>query len=657
MQLRRLALVVAALAAIAAIGWFARRGPERPTGALDAPRASAPARTETAASALEAQSAAPARSAADPKREALTEALPGGSGSAPPGDPGGDSAGLVVRVLDPSGKPSPGARISFVTSGDGPLSVGLPRPTDAAGCWRCRISPGHTLNLRATDPTNRYAPAYAFDIGAERRTLDMRLESATSHTLVVTDEDGAPIERFAWRMLDERQYVSHPTGKIPLDENGRLQDTSIGRMETGSFTPAVKDRLEHPAGRVELRIGSLAVAVQVEAEDFEQAQAGPFAAIDAPNEIHVVLQRLPGIRGRVVHEGKGVPGAWVKLLQPPHDGRTLYVNGFPSSSQPWAVAESKADDEGRFVLQLRQTGEYLIRAGAEGHCLAELGPRRFEAHQGAEGLELALPAAGSIEGRVLFAGDESQRDWIIGASRGDGLARSVHTDAEGRFHFGSLSPGEWLLRPADADLNPDEVHAISDGGELDRSAPATCVVRAGESTQVEFDLRVKAVLGGACELPGWEKAECRGSLEAIGGTLSRTARFESVNPGSLRAVVDQPGTYRLRVTLLGADRTCNLGILEDMRLEAGENPWRIEQALGELVLVNALEAERWATLRCELGGTRSVSLSVKLAAHEERRFSGLPVGKWLLLKTDDGAVREDTSVEVVPTGAARLELR
>ena len=655
--MKRLALLLVACALLAAIGWFFARHHAPESKALEAPTQTKSVRTERGASPIETRPAADTRSIpiASPGTDEVQvryDAL-----AASPRSGLDDALGLHVRVLDPTGEPLPGAVLSSVWGGNASFNVEVPRPTDFTGSRMYHLRAGSLLDLRASDPEGRYGPAYAFDVGPEQRKLDLDLEPSTPRTLVVMEEGGTAIERFAWRLLDQRQYVSHRTGKIPLDENGRLMDTMFERLGTGSFSPAETEQQAHPGGRVELHIGSLEFAIQVEATDFEQAQVGPFAAADAPGEIRVVLQRLPGIRGRVVHAGKGVPGAWVKLLRPLRNGRTFYINGFPSSCEAWAAADARTDDDGWFALQLRRTGEYLIRAGATDLSVAELGPRRFEAHQGAEGLELVLPAAGAIDGRILLAEAEPLREWIIGASRGDGMARSVHTDPDGRFRFESLTPGEWLLRPTETDLDPDMIHSISDGGELDRPPPATCVVRAGESTQVVFDLRIRPVLIGKCDLPGWEKAQCSGSLDAIGGAFSRIARFEPNPPGSLRAEVDQPGEYQLVISWHDKDRGHSLALSDRVRLERGENAWTFEHPVGELVLANALEVEQVATLRCELGEARRASISAKLSAHEECKIAGVPVGKWVLLRRDEGAAREEASVEIIATEPARMELR
>jgi hypothetical protein len=357
----------------------------------------------------------------------------------------------------------------------------------------------------------------------------------------------------------------------------------------------------------------------------------------------------------VVHAGEGVPGAWVKLLPPPSGERAYYLNGFPSRSQPFAVSESRCDDEGNFKLRLLRSGDYSIQAGAQSRCVCEYGPRRFEAHQGAADLVLELPVEGEIEGRILFEDGETLRDWIIGASRGDGRACSVHTDADGRFHFRGLTPGEWLLRPQEQDLNPDVIHTISSGGDLELPPTTSCTVKSGEATRVEIDLRAKAFLSGGVDLAGWEEAECWGSLQPIAPTFSRIKKFDSIQTGVLHAQVDQPGEYALRFVLIAKDRSCNLGFVERLRLESGENRWTLEGGFGALVLVNALDAETKATLLCDLGGSRRASLSVKLGPHAELKVAALPAGTWNLAQKPGDTGREPASVQVEAGASARLE--
>ncbi len=298
MQIRRLALAAVIIAALAALGWFALRSTQRAQVGLDAaPHADTPG-VSPAAPELERTEAAPTRSSAAPVPAPAAPAEPAEPkdwSASTPGKPSPSAAsGLFVRVLDPESKPLPGAEVSFVSSGPFVRNVGGPLTTGASGYVRLRNGPEGSLDIRASDPEGRYGPAYAFDRHDTEGTFDLRLDATAPHTLLVLDGRGAPVEHFAWRVLDELQYRSHKSGKPFLDEHGLLCDTRLDDGPMGTFTPSEDDRSEHAEGRVELRTGSLAFVVQVDAEEYAPAQAGPFTPATAPGEIRVVLQHLPG---------------------------------------------------------------------------------------------------------------------------------------------------------------------------------------------------------------------------------------------------------------------------------------------------------------------------------------------------------------------------
>ena len=657
MQPRRFVLAALVLAALAALGWFASRGTAPAPAAVEArvqteARGSAPAAAE-----LERVNEDPARTtviAPEPASEAygpvaqtrpVARAL---HGQAPQG-------GLLVRVLDPSSQPRIGAEVTFMAIGPDVRTIGGPLLTDSGGCVRIGGKPDTSFDIRASDSLGLYAPAYAFDKHLADRTVELRLEATSLHTLLVTDEQGAPVERFAWRLLDERQYRSHDTGRMPLDDNGLLHDTIIPGPKSW-FAATDAEREQHPAGRVELRTGSLAFVVQVEAEDFVPAQAGPFVAEGAPAELHVVLQRAPGLRGRVLRDGQGVAGASVKLFRTPKDERAPLLNGFPSRIQAWGVSETTSESDGGFLLPLRTSGEFVIQAVAAQKGSAEFGPRRFSAITGADGIELVLSAPGAIEGRLLIAAEDLKRYRIIGGSCGDGQACSVHTDEEGRFRFENLRPGSWILMPTDEDLVPGRIRSMTIRTSALQIGPrAICAVYPGQTAHLDIDLRTKAVLVGELQLAGWEGASRRVTLNTLGTTFSRGATNEDDPPALLRLTVDQPGDYLLSLELEARDPEHSLTLEEQLHLEAGENAWKFERAVGELVLSNPLDTEVRAWLGCELGGTRRLQAGIKLGAHEERPLHGMPVGTWKMLRWEDGKQVEQGSVLVTAGASARLE--
>jgi hypothetical protein len=653
MQLRRFLI---ALVILAALGWFAL-GRLRPApAAIDAPVHSDAPSGSTAAEVLDRVEPAATRASAEPEAAPAARGSDASQARAESAPVTAALSGLIVRVLDPSSKPLPGAEVGFVTSGPFMRNVGGPLATDAGGCVRVRSGPEGVLDLRASDPEGRYGPAYAFERREAEGQVDMRLEATTPHTLQIVDEQGAAVETFAWRILDERQYRSHATGKTYSDEQGLLCDTRIQEGLIGAFAPTDEERSEHPEGRVELRTGSLAFAVQVDAENFAPAQAGPFSAAAAPAEIRVVLRRLPGIRGRVVFGGQGVPGAWVRLLGASESARTLLINGFPSRFGAFPVREVECTDDGSFLLPLRTSGEFTIQAGAENLCVAEFGPRRYAMLKGAEDLELVLPAPGAIEGRLLLTAGVKADEEIIGASRGDGRACSVHADAEGRFRFEGLTPGSWLLRPSNEDLDPNASDSLMElPGAPETSLPFTCEVRAGQTTRVDVDLRHPAVLLGEIRLAGWEGASSSGSLDPLGATYSQHTGLRADAAGSLRATVEQPGDYLLWVRIEVGERKRSLELQEVVHLVAGENTWKLDGPVGELALVNTLDEQTFVAVRCELPGGRTLSTGTNLRAHGEARLAGLPVGTWTSVHRQAAAGVEEVSAVVSAGTPARLE--
>lgn len=657
MQLPRLALAALILAALAALGWFAAHGAAPAPPAVDA-RAQTETRSPAPAAAeLERADEDTARSTVI-TQESEGEAY-GPVAPTPPKAPAlrgeAPQGGLLVRVLDPSSTPRPGAAVDFLATGPNVRTIGGPMLTDSGGCVRLGGRPDTFFDIRASDPLGLYAPAYAFGKHLADGTVELRLEATTPHTLFVADEQGAPVERFAWRLLDQRQYRSHETGRMPLDDNGLLYDTIIPAPKAW-FSPKDGEREQHPGGRVELRTGSLAFVVQVDAEDFVPAQAGPFVAEGAPAELHLVLQRAPGLRGRVLLDGQGVAGAPVKLFGTPKDERAPLLNGFPSRIQAWALSETTSESDGSFLLPLRTSGEYVIQARAAEKGSAEFGPRRFSAITGADGIELVLSAPGAIEGRLLLAAEDLKRYRIIGGSCGDGQACSVHTDEEGRFRFENLRPGSWVLMPTDQDLVPGRIHSMSIRTSALESGPrAICEVFPGQTAHLDIDLRTKAVLVGELQLAGWDGASRSVHLNALGTTFSRGASVDDDPPALLRLSVDQPGDYLLSLALEARDPERSLTLEEQLHLEAGENAWKFESPVGELVLSNPLDTEVRAWLACELGVTRRLQAGMKLGAHEERQLRGMPTGTWKVLHWEDGTQVEQGRVVVTAGASARLE--
>jgi hypothetical protein len=563
---------------------------------------------------------------------------------------------FIVRVLTPGGEPSANARVV------GEFFEGLGHGygtyvTDARGACKLHCTADSRLRLRAIDHDQRYSAAYAFDVHASSKSIDLRLGEAAPRTLIVGGENGKPVERFAWRMLDDVQYHVHDTGAVARDAHGVLMDVFRDASDAGGFPSDSIKPADHPDGRVELFTPQIPFVVQVDAEGYAIAEIGPLAQAIAPAEIRVALQALPGVRGRVVAAGAGVPNAWVKLFPARGPDREITVHGFPSRVETTPAVETRTSDDGSFSLSLRDAGTFIVQAGDGSGRESEAAPLSIDPRAGATGIELELLPLGAIDGRVLVGASASARDIVVGASRGEGRPRSVRTDADGRFRFEKLTPGRWLLRQSSEDISPaDRESRISYDLPSDAEMPYTCEVRPGETAQVEIDLRAKAELAFDIELPTWAVGKWSAWLEPRGASFGLQKRIGSVDLPELRLSVDQPGEYLLGVSASVASPSHALSIMDIVHLDAGKNVWKLAVPCGELVLANKRSEATIAFLESELSPTRHASMSTHLDAHEERKLSDIPLGRWKRVHWGDaGRAIEDDHVDVTSDGGARVE--
>jgi uncharacterized GH25 family protein len=567
-----------------------------------------------------------------------------------------DDSGLLVRVLQPSGEPLNGALVQAELHEGERTSISI-GATDEQGQRHLDAGPAASADIVVSDEIyERYASAFALDVPVSRRTLEIRLEQGTPHALLVVDDHDAPVESYAVRILYEPEYHPARGGSMLRDTNGLLRDMLIGHGLAGPYVPHPQERKPHARGRAEIHAGSSAFVVQVDAAGFAPGEAGPFPALGAPDEIRIVLKRLPGIRGAVVSGGKPVAGAWVKLFQASEEQHVVLVNGFPSRLQPVVQAQTKSADDGRFELPLRDAGRFVIQAGAEGLGEADSETLALEPRTGADGIVLELAALGAIEGRLLLPADETARDRVVGASRGGGRSCSVRTDAEGKFRFEKLSPGAWLLRPLAEDVDPagegfEIRYAVGGASEL----PSTCAVRPGETTRIEIDLRHKAEFVARIELAGLEGGKWTAALDPEGASFSRRTSLSQVAEDALRMSVDQPGDYALRISVWKPEMHGSLRIEERLHLDAGPNVWSLAGPAGQLVIANTLGDKVYPQLRCEGPGGRTLEIDLELAAREEALLETLPAGRWVRVHYDAGRFIEDGAVEVSPVTPARME--
>ncbi len=458
------------------------------------------------------------------------------------GEPTEAEDAFDVCVLDPDGRAVPGARVAYHTRGASGEASGR-RTANEHGCARFPWTAEDVAWLRATDPDDRFAPGHAMHVRGGTRAIELRLSRWIARTLLVVDADGTPVERYAWRLLDERQYFEHGTSTLAEGKRGLFRNTFVDVGTNGEFEPEAAQHAAHPGGTCAMNTSDLAFVVQVGAPGFALTQAGPFARGSMPDTVRVVLERLPAVRGRVVAKDAAVPGAWIHVLRARGVEKTVLVESFESRVEPVVVVETTSATDGSFELTLQDEGDFVLQAGRDDVGEGELGPVHVAPTRGADGLVLELVPFGSIEGVVLVARGERAADFVVGASGGEGRPRSVRPDAHGAFRLGGLRPGPWLLLPLSDTLLPGfplgwEIRDVRPSTE---GMPSTCIVRPGEVTHVEIDLRNKPELTARSDVAPWSEARWDLELKPIGATFSRGAQQGRVLLRDVRLRVDAPG--------------------------------------------------------------------------------------------------------------------
>jgi hypothetical protein len=188
----------------------------------------------------------------------------------------------------------------------------------------------------------------------------------------------------------------------------------------------------------------------------------------------------------VLAGGEPLAGARVELRE---SQATLDVvcDGFRVLMQRSSVARATSTADGRFELALSRSGEYFVHAEADGWVAGFAGPLELQAGQAAPLVEVRLARGGAIEGRVLVAPGREAAGIIVGASCGDGRARTQRTGPGGTFRFEDLTPGGWQVRRCEAELDP----STSTTTYFGRRAEAIvwdCEVVDGGTTRFEVDL-------------------------------------------------------------------------------------------------------------------------------------------------------------------------
>ncbi|MCC6526150.1 MAG: carboxypeptidase regulatory-like domain-containing protein [Polyangiaceae bacterium] len=384
-------LACAALLVVPALAWLllpAGRPPPYPgvTGPASAPPT--PARATPTPFAPAARGPAPV---ASPPADERPDAAPGG---------GDEVTGVVV---DPDGKPAPGAQVgcedrdlalTTTTGADGRFAL----PRDAASCEAA----AHDL---------RFAPSEPVSLALGR---DNRLELTRGGTLAgaVVDDDGAPVASYT--VAVESFLPSSERGNRHLPWEARRVEDATGRFVWAGLLP----------GRYTL----------VATAEGRPPATSPSAAVEigrTTDGVRIVLRRGATLAGAIRDAETQAPLA----------GAVVHLDG-ATQSLALAAPSATSDADGAFALEGVPASPFSLRVEREGYRtriatgLTAGGPASFELTRDdgsgrTEAVGVGVILAVTAEGmRILglVPGGPAHR---AGVRFGDGLVRIDGTPTEG----------------------------------------------------------------------------------------------------------------------------------------------------------------------------------------------------------------------------------
>ncbi|MEQ1892674.1 MAG: hypothetical protein ABL998_09045 [Planctomycetota bacterium] len=357
---------------------------------------------------------------------------------------------------------------------------------------------------------------------------------------------------------------------------------------------------------------------------------GPFDPRDVGPRLILEVERLPVVRGRVVHGGAGVEGALVEL-EPLSDGSSEARGVSFSPRGPSA----RTDSDGRFQISAASAGRQGPVAFHRPYGSGRASAVELDGEHGLDGIEIELDSApGALLATVILPQGRSPRDVWLKVSGGSGY-RTAKSD--GTFSLPHLEPGICRVSVTDGDEGHGEdrwvnmTHGPGPPDWLAQEFTFEAEVLAGETRAIELDLTRQP----DCRLQG---AVSIGTpflgVPALGGygpeTQSPRLILDRGDPWEPDAAVplDHEGRFLLGVTTPGSRRLfLELGfpeldlhweIIDEVELQIGTREWNLATAPGSLRLLPPdLQRPIWSGPVLDWHGPSTSLVRVKYPLVEE----------------------------------------
>lgn len=487
------------------------------------------------------------------------------------------------------------------------------------------------------------APAPLAMVEDETRVAGLRHGEITTERVPISTigSEATPVEAAATLLVRVR------------DDVGSLQRFAVRLIE-----PEHAERLrgleraqeDRPTGEATVTVDRSTFVVQVYADMHVPRIFGPFEKVVGETELEVALERLPGIRGRVVYNGRPVEGALVSLHEAIPLGRRAWDHGLLVRSTDGVTSTTESQLDGSFALTLLNRGRFWVRARHDGFVAAEIGPLDLDPKEGRDGLLLELTRGGSIEGDVLLPAGGSLAAEVVPlfdprtmqyldapgetvpfhvvATRGDGFHRIVRPDERGHFRFDGLMPGPWFVLRMPAGAVPG-IHW--DDGPGETPVGSNCEVIEGAVTHFDLDLRRGAGARLAVQVrladTSLERWKFRVAPTAWRG--NQLDKDVHLLPDGTLSVETLVGPAVLHV--VGRFRLGDLHLREQMVLTPGDNTWSLDLPVGSIEgRIRDLEQlgdKKTVYLRWESAG-RDAVCTVHVPEDGVFHIDNLPAGTW-----------------------------
>lgn len=442
------------------------------------------------------------------------------------------------------------------------------------GSFVLRATNPGTVNLEYSDLARKYGVTRKFAVATGTQNLTLQLSELVTRKVRITNQFHEKLERASINIIEDKAFNHH-------------LDYSNSPLE--------------PPGEFLLRVPPSEFRVEVRAEGHVDQIFGPWRPDEFPGNPEFILTKLPGIRGRLLYQGRPVPN--IKLSFREARSRASAYGFDMKHQRSLGVLDATSDAEGRFVITpgasvriawilaedpAAPAWDESEGRSTEAFAPMEIGPFEYDITKHMDEMVVSLSHGGTIRGRILPPPGRSAAGIQIGISSGNGLVRWAKSDSNGNYIFRTVSPGRHLVRIITISTDSGESASLTEP-RTPVEVPWNCEVRENETTTFDFDLRdgFGPRIDGIIQIGNTPFAAAR--LSAIanfyqhdGNETGAASSAVSDASGRFRLLLPDPGTYQLQIVAnLSGGVLLNIDLQRE-KFDCGENKYSIQIPSGRI---------------------------------------------------------------------------